>query len=195
MATYIPQGADGATAPTNTVPVGGKDGSGNLQTLSTNTSGELQVGIAALPNEGQQTSANSISVTIASDQSNVPVVGKAPSSAGGWDTKNCTSSDGATALTNSAQSIKGSAGQLGGWFIYNPNTSAIYVHLYNVASGSVTVGTTNPQFMLVIPASSGANVLSSVGIDFTTAISTAATSTAGGNGAPTTAVEANFFFK
>lgn len=105
-------------------------------------------------------------------------------------TFNASSSDGATALTNSAQSVKGSAGSLKGWYIYNPNTSAQFVQFFNTASGSVTVGTTNPLFMLTIPAGSAANLwMQPGGIAFSTAISIAATSTAGGNGAPTTALD------
>ena len=118
-----------------------------------------------------------------------------PDTNGGWSTFMATSGDGSTALTNSAQAIKASAGKLGGWYIYNPNATAIYVPIYNVAAGSVTVGTTNPQIVLCIPATSGANVEFSRGIAFSTAISAAATTTGGGNTAPTTPLEANFFYK
>ena len=41
--------------------------------IKTDSAGELQVDILSLPNEGQQTMANSISVAIASNQSDVPV--------------------------------------------------------------------------------------------------------------------------
>lgn len=118
-----------------------------------------------------------------------------PHTTGGWDTKCCTSGDGSTALTNSAQAVKASAGKLGGWYIYNPNTSATYVIIYNVASGSVTVGTTNPQIVLCIPASAAANVEFVNGITFDTAIAVAATTTGAGNSAPASALEANFFYK
>lgn len=118
-----------------------------------------------------------------------------PSPTEGVSTMNATSSDGATALTSTAQAIKASAGCVFGYFIYNPNATAQFVQFYNVASGSVTVGTTNPQFMLTIPAMSAANLISPVGIQFTTAISWAATSTAGGNGAPTTALDAVAWYK
>jgi hypothetical protein len=118
-----------------------------------------------------------------------------PHTAGGWDVKNCTSGDGSTALTNGAQAIKASAGKLGGWFIYNPNASAAYVPIYNVASGSVTVGTTNPLMVLTIPATSAANLEMVNGLTFDTAISAAAATTAAGNSALGTALEANFFFK
>lgn len=119
-----------------------------------------------------------------------------PHTAGGLSVFNATSSDGSTALTNTAQAIKASAGQLYGWYIYNPNSSAQYVQLYNTASASVTVGTTSPLFMLTIPATSAANVEFTNGITFSNAgWSCAATSTAGGNGAPTTALDAVFFYK
>lgn len=122
-------------------------------------------------------------------------VTQTPATSGGWSTFMATSGDSSTALTNSAQSVKATAGQLGGWYIYNPNTSATYVIIYNVASGSVTVGTTNPKLVLCIPASSAANLEIVNGIAFDTAISVAATTTGGGNTAPTTALEANFWYK
>lgn len=118
-----------------------------------------------------------------------------PSTTGGWDTFMASSSDGSTALTNSAQAIKGSAGTFGGYYIYNPNSSAVYVHIYDVASGSVTVGTTNPKNTFCIPATSGANLEITNGIKYSTAMSCAATTTGGGNTAPSTALEANFFYK
>lgn len=118
-----------------------------------------------------------------------------PHTAGGWDTFMATSGDGSTALTATAQAVKASAGKLGGWYIYNPNSSATYVIFYNVASGSVTVGTTNPQMVVCIPATSGANVEFANGITFDTAIAVAATTTGGGNSAPSSALEANFFYK
>jgi len=118
-----------------------------------------------------------------------------PATTGGWDTFMASSGDGSTALTNSAQSVKGSAGKLGGWYIYNPNSSATYVIIYNTASGSVTVGTTNPKMVLCIPATSAANLNMEAGITFDTAISVAATTTGGGSTAPASALEANFWYK
>jgi hypothetical protein len=108
---------------------------------------------------------------------------------------NASSSDGATALTSTAQAIKASAGSLYGYYIYNPNATAAFVQFYNTASGSVTVGTTSPLFMLAIPATAGANLMFTHGVAFGTAMSWAATSTAGGNGAPTTALDAVAWYK
>lgn len=114
-----------------------------------------------------------------------------PHTAGGLSTFMASGSDGSTALTGTAQVIKASAGQVYGYYIYNPNTSAQYVHFYNTAAGSVTVGTTNPLFTLTIPAQAAANLTGANGIAFTNAgFSMAATSTAGGAGNPTTALDA-----
>lgn len=118
-----------------------------------------------------------------------------PHTAGGWDTANMTSGDTFTALTNTAQAVKASAGKLGGWYIYNPNSTVAYVIVYNVASGSVTVGTTTPKLVLAIPATSAANLELVNGITFDTAIAVAATTTGGGSTAPSTALEANFWYK
>jgi hypothetical protein len=122
-------------------------------------------------------------------------VSETPASSGGADVVNSTSSDGGTALTSTVQAIKASAGSLKGWYIYNPNTAAAFVQFYNTASGSVTVGTTNPLFMVTVPPGSATNVAFPGGIAFGTAMSWAATSTAGGNGAPTTALDAVAFYK
>jgi hypothetical protein len=104
---------------------------------------------------------------------------------------NASSSDGATALTSTAQAIKAAAGTLLGYFVYNPNATAQFVQFYNTASGSVTVGTTAPLFMITIPPTSAANLwMQPGGVTFSTAIAWAATSTSAGNGAPTTALDA-----
>lgn len=122
-----------------------------------------------------------------------------PSIAGGWSVFNATAADGATACTNTAQSVKGSQGVFGGYFINNPNTSDEWLHVYNVASGGVTVGTTNPAMSFRIPGTAtnsvGANMEITMGVQFGTAISIACTSTAGGNGAPANALEANILYK
>lgn len=118
-----------------------------------------------------------------------------PRTTGGWSTANFTTGDTYTALTNSAQAIKASAGKFGGYYIYNPNASATYVMIYNVASGSVTVGTTTAKLVFCIPATSAANLEITVGIGFDTAISIAAATTGDGSSAPATALEAMVWYK
>lgn len=151
---------------------------------------------------GQQTKANSNSVTLASDQGAVAsplFVTVTPSATGGWSALNASAADGATACTSTAQAVKASAGTFGGYFINNPNTADEWLHVYNVASGSVTVGTTNPALTFRIPGAAansvGANLEIVNGVNFGTAIAIACTSTAGGNGAPANALEADIFYK
>jgi hypothetical protein len=99
-----------------------------------------------------------------------------------------------TAQTTTVRTVKGSAGKLGGYYIYNPNTSVAYVQLFDTAS-SVTLGTTVPDVVLGIPASAGANLLNDTGIDFTTGIKFAVTTTATGNTAPSTGLDLTLFYK
>lgn len=74
-------GTDGTTAPASSFVVAGVTSAGIQQTIEVNASGHVNVAdgggsltvdgsvsISALPNEGQQTMANSISVALASDQ-------------------------------------------------------------------------------------------------------------------------------
>jgi hypothetical protein len=100
-----------------------------------------------------------------------------------------------TALTNTAVAVKGSAGQFGGYMIYNPNTSVAHVQVWNVAAGSVTVGTTAPTYVLSIPAASAANLELTCGVAHSTAIAVAATTTPTGSTAPTSALVAAIFYK
>lgn len=95
-------------------------------------------------------------------------------------------------LNSTAVAVKASAGQVYGFFGVNRSTSPRYLRFYNVASGSVTVGTTAPLIgPIEIPANANDHtaffVNISAGIEFTTAISMAATTGFADNdtGAPT----------
>lgn len=119
-----------------------------------------------------------------------------PATSGGLTTAMFSGSDGSTILVATAQVIKASAGQLYGYYLYNPEAAVTFVHFYNTAQGSVTVGTTNPLFSLAIPAGSAANLMTDTGIPFSNAgWSIAATTTAGGNTAPGTGVSAVVWYK
>lgn len=96
------------------------------------------------------------------------------------------------------EDVKTSAGQLYGWFIYNAGAAVVYVKIYNATAANVTVGSTTPVLTIPIPAASAANVEFTNGIEFTTAITIAATTGVGD--ADTTApaanqVVANLFYK
>jgi hypothetical protein len=99
------------------------------------------------------------------------------------------------AVTNSAQAVDASAGQVYGWYFFNANASVCYVQVFNVASGSVVLGTTVPIFTLGVPTLGGANAMSTQGIAFATAISVAATTTRVGSTACAASVDVNLFFK
>ena len=91
------------------------------------------------------------------------------------------------ALSNTAQSVKTSGARLYGYFIQNPDTSAVWVHFYNALIAGVTVGTTIPLWSVWVPASGATDISLTVPISFGTAISTASTTTLTGSTAPATA--------
>jgi hypothetical protein len=111
-----------------------------------------------------------------------------PQSTGGWSKVKY------TAQTTTVQTVKSSAGVLGGWYIYNPNSAAEYVQIFD-NSGTVTLGTTTPDLVLGIPANSGANILDASGINFANAIKLGCTTTETGSAAPATGLTVNIFYK
>lgn len=108
---------------------------------------------------------------------------------------NFTSGDTYTALTNTAQVIKASAGNFYGYYYYNPNAAATYILIYNIAAASVTVGTSTATLVFCVPATSGANMFLPIPIPFSNAgWSIAAATTGGGNTAPATAMEVMVYY-
>lgn len=95
------------------------------------------------------------------------------------------------ALSTTVFAVSAAPCTLNSYYIYNPNSSVAYVQLFDVAAGSVSLGTTTPKWAIGIPASSGAN-LSRLKMAFTTALSVAATTTATGSSAPATALDTNW---
>jgi hypothetical protein len=93
-----------------------------------------------------------------------------------------------------ATAVKGSAGQVYGWYFYNANATVAYVQFFNVAAGSVTLGTTTPVYSLGIPAGSGANVAFPSGIPHSTAIAIAVTTTRTGSTGPGSTVDYAVFY-
>jgi len=126
-------------------------------------------------------------VTVSNDSSVLATL--QPGTSGGWSVSS------QTALTNTAVSVKASAGQFGGYMFNNPNASITYIQIFNVASGSVTLGTTAPTYVVPIPPNASANVEFANGIAHATAISAAATTTATGSTAPTTSLVGFFIYK
>lgn len=117
-----------------------------------------------------------------------------PSTSGGLSSFAASAAPSGTILQNTPRAVKSGAGQLYGWYIYNPESAVSFVHFWDAAVGSVTVGSTAPKFTLPIPAGGAANVLGPHGIPFATAITVAATTTAGGSTSPATGVTLTAFY-
>jgi hypothetical protein len=112
-----------------------------------------------------------------------------PSTTGGWSKAT------ALAQTTTKKAVKASAGTLGGYYAYNPNASVAYIQVFDVASGSVTLGSTAPDLVFGIPAGSAANLEFTNGVNMATAITLACTTTATGSTAPSTGLDLTIVYK
>lgn len=96
------------------------------------------------------------------------------------------------ALTNTAVAIKASSGRVLSGHFFNPGSALAYLHFYNVAAASVTVGTTVPVYSIPLPSNANGSVADDWvpphPIPFATAISMAASTTPNGGTAPSTAL-------
>ena len=96
------------------------------------------------------------------------------------------------ALSTTVKSVKTSAGQLGMVQCYNPNATQVYIQVFNMNASWVVLGTTAPTLSIPISATStGGWALASPGTGFSTGMSIAATTTATGSTAPSTAIDCN----
>lgn len=98
-------------------------------------------------------------------------------------------------IDNTAQACKTSRGRVYGYHVQNPNASDAWLQFYDVAAGSVTVGTTTPKLSLVVPASGAIEAYFTVPWEFETAITYSATTTAAGGTNPTTGLVGNLFYR
>jgi hypothetical protein len=138
---------------------------------------------------------NSGSLTVDAPVGTPVFVTPTPSTTGGWTYWSTSANNSNTDLGTTVVAVKASQGTLGGWYVYNPNTSVAYLQIFDVASGSVTLGTTRPKLTLGIPASGAANLEMSLGVHFGTAISIAASTTPSGSSANSTALPVNILYK
>lgn len=106
-----------------------------------------------------------------------------PQTGNGWSKFSTPKNNSNTALTNTVVAVKSSAaGELGGYIVYNPNASVAYIQVFDVATaGGVTLGTTRPDMVIPVPASSGANLEFANGVNFANGIQIAATTTDSGS--------------
>jgi len=108
-------------------------------------------------------------IVLAAGTNIIGYFGLAPRTSGGLSTYKLIS-----AGTTNAQSVKGSAGQLYGWYISSSAVKTRYIKFYNKASAP-TVGSDTPVLTLGIPGGGAANIEYTNGIDFTTGIAIAMT--------------------
>lgn len=139
-------------------------------------------GVTPLMGAGN-TGTGSPRVTIASDQVAIPVK-QNPQTSGG-----CSTASGS--IQAAATSIKASAGQLYSLIIGNSNTAPVYAQLFDLATGSVTLGTTTPKMSIFVPAGGALVWALDSGIAFATAITIAFTTSRAGSGAPSNSVDYN----
>lgn len=100
---------------------------------------------------------------------------------------------------NTAQALKASAGRLYFLEVSNPNAADAWVQIFDLATGSVTVGATTPKLSLFVPAGDGTldgamDKSWEIGMHFATAITYACTTTPTGSGDPTTGLILNAGF-
>lgn len=150
----------------------------------------LIVGQAGVQGGAGAVSATTQRVVIATDQTVIPTSIAASGTAAGSSVQRN------TALTNTAVAIKASAGNLYGYHFSNQSNPGqdLYVHLYNVAAASVTVGTTTPSRSYFLPAGGVLDTPLSVPAAFSTAMSYAVSTTSTGGTAPTNAIYAHVEF-
>jgi len=96
---------------------------------------------------------------------------------------------------NTAQVIKAATGSLYSIEVSNSNSADAWIQFFNVAAGSVTVGTTVPDQSYFVPANGAMDKVFSTPIAFDTAITYACTTSATGNGDPTTGLIVNAVYK
>jgi len=140
--------------------------------LSAGTNNIGDVDILSLPNEGQQTMANSISVVTSSDQTDIPVKLQ-PQTTGGLTIFRSLD------LDETEEEVKATAGQVFGIWFTNTATTTRWLKFYNATAANVTVGTTTPVITLGLPGNTSDDVSGIVfganGVSFGTAITVAVT--------------------
>lgn len=94
------------------------------------------------------------------------------------------------------QQVKGTAGNVYGWNIVNNTAAIAYCQVFNLASASVTVGSTTPDYVIAIPGNSttgaGNSVALDLGISHSTGITIACTTTR--TGSTNAACDVLFFY-
>lgn len=157
----------------------------NLNTLETNSAAILSAVSAAIP-----AGTNTIgTVTVQNSNASAPVfVQQSPGTANGWTPLLL------NGLSTTVTTVKNGTGKLAKLYCYNPNSSVAYIQVFSLTPTGVTLGTTTPTNSYGISATSIGGFGSSLGDNYSNAISVAATTTVKGLTAPSTALDCNVSF-
>jgi len=183
-------GIDQTTPGTTNLVAAGQNGTWNI----TNVSGTVSLPTGAATSALQTT----INTTLGTPmQQTGGTVSGAANTSGGVSTYAALGGTGNALLTNSAVAVKASAGNLYGVEFVNAGASGAYVQVFDVASGSVTLGTTVPKLVYWVPSGGAWDSKFSTEnkVSFATAITMAATTTVTGSSAPATGIQANIYYK
>lgn len=95
------------------------------------------------------------------------------------------------ALLATPVQVKSGAGRIHQYHFGNPNTSVVFLHIYNSLAANVTVGTTTPLATYMIAANAALDGFWPNSLNYSTGITLAATTTATGSTAPATGLLTN----
>lgn len=100
------------------------------------------------------------------------------------------------ALSTTVKQVKATGGIVSIVHCWNPNSTPIFVQIFNALPANVTLGTTPPiAFVPIAATSTGGWSISPLALgSLRTAISVAATTTATGSGAPSTAPDCDIYY-
>jgi len=96
---------------------------------------------------------------------------------------------------NTAQACKTVACNLYHLHAYNSNAAGVFIQLFDLATGSVIVGTTTPKYVIYVPPTGNTIEDYDVPMSFATAATYACTTTPTGNGDPTVGLTVSFGVK
>lgn len=97
-------------------------------------------------------------------------------------------------VTNSATAASTTNGSIKWAWVGNNNSTVCYLQVFDLATGSVTLGTTPPKYSFFLPALGGGNINLGGGVVFLTAITVAVTTTRAGASACTSGSDVNLGF-
>lgn len=210
FATKIDQTTLGST---NNVSISGSSGAGTSNLIKDITqfgdgvtSGILDVGLSLyngtnydrLKGDATNGAFVQLKTAIPAGTNAIGSVNLAPIATGGWSGYPLGTASNAALTTT--QTVSAAAGKVAGYALINLNSSPAYIQVFDT-TGAVTLGTTAPNYIFVLPANStaanglAANLEITVGLTIANGIKIAATTTSNGASTVATGVTGTVFYK